>query len=173
MAKNGGKLSSDVKQVFEKYLGEKANDLVEIIENPKEYSNTTYGSIIGAKYGGKKYTVREDNARYHDAVRLILSYLDDENITMFYREMQSITGYSVRYYGVEGYDMNIFNVFTFLADKGVFGYETPEDDYFKLWYIAEKTGEKYEPEEVRNITETMSQQDIQDIYGRFIPYTER
>ncbi len=173
MAKNGGKLSNDVKQIFEKYLGEKANDLVEIIENPKEYSNTTYGSIIGAKYGGKKYTVREDNARYHDAVRLILSYLDDENITMFYREMQSITGYSVRYYGVEGYDMNIFNVFTFLADKGVFGYETPEDDYFKLWYIAEKTGEKYEPEEVRNITETMSQQDIQDIYGRFIPYTER
>jgi len=173
MAKNDGKLSEEVKEVFNKYLGNKAADMIKILEEPTEYQNTTYNTIIGAKYGGKRYRVREDHARYHDATALMLSELNEEKIVMLYREMQNVTGKSIRYYGVEGYDINIFNVFTFLADKGVFGYETTEDDYFKLWYVSEKTGQKFTPDEVRNLTKSMTQQDIQDLYGKFTPYTER
>ncbi len=173
MAENNGKLSEEVKQVYEKYLGDKAADMIEILENPTKYENTSYNTIIGEEYGGKKYRVRLEHARYHDATNLLLATLDEEGIVMLYRDLQNVTGKSIRYYGVEGYDINIFNVFTFLADKGVYGYETTEDDYFKLWYISEKTGQKFTPDEVRNITESMTQQDIQDLYGKFTPYVER
>lgn len=172
MNDNGGKVSDEMKQVFEKYLGNKSNDLIQILEDPAGYENSSVGKIVGEKYGGERFKVREENAVYHDSVK-ILTELDDENLTMLYRELKNVTGYDIRYYGVEGYDINIFNVFTFLADKGVYGYETTEDRYYKLWYVAENTGQRLSPDEVRNITRTMSQKDIREIYGRFNPYVER
>lgn len=172
MARHNGKIGNELAGVFEKYLGNNATRLINIIEKPEKFA-PSYGEIISKEYKGKKYKVRAENARYHDAVDIITKNLDDENITMLYRDAQNVTGYSIRYYGVEGYDVNIFNVFVFLADKGSFGYETTEDDFFKLWYIANKTQQKLEPEEVKNITESMSREDIQNIYGSFIPYTER
>ncbi|HEC76623.1 MAG TPA: hypothetical protein ENI33_05150 [Thermoplasmatales archaeon] len=172
MNKNGGKLSEGVRQTVVKYMGNKSADLIKIWEEPTEYANTTYNKIIGEKYGGERYRVREDHARYHDATSLILE-LNDDDIISFYREMQNRTGYSIRYYGVEGYDINIFNVFTFLADKGVYGYETTEDDYYKLWYKSEKTGQKFTPDEIKNITKDMTQDEIRDLYGKFDPYVER
>ena len=172
MYMNGGKISDDLRNVFSKYLGNESSDLVTAIEDPKGYRNTTYDKVIGAEYGGKKYHVRLENARYHDATNILMR-LSDSAITMLYRDVENVTGRSVRYYGVEGYDINIFNVFTFLADKGVYGYETPEDDYFKLWYIANNTGQKFTPDEVKNITQSMSREDINKIYGTFKPYTER
>jgi len=166
MIKNGGELSDGVKDVFAKYLGNESDDIVKILEDPTGYANTSYGDIIGAEYGGEKYRVREENAMYHDATNIITT-LDDENVTWLYHDMQDVTNKSIRYYGVEGYDINIFNVFTFLADKGSFGYETSEDDYFKLWYVSQ-SGQKYTPEEVRNMT-TQERQSI----GQLTPQTVR
>ena len=57
-----------------------------------------------------------ENAYYHDIVDLLNETLDDEGITMLYHDIQESTGYSIRYYGVEGYDVDIFNIFGFLAD---------------------------------------------------------
>ncbi|RLF64000.1 MAG: hypothetical protein DRN33_03020 [Thermoplasmata archaeon] len=166
MAKNGGKLSDGVKAVFEKYFGNRSHDMVAILEDPTGYANTSYDQVIGAEYGGKKYHVQEKNAMYHDATAMI-TRLDSENITWLYHDMQDVTGDSIRYYGVEGYDVNIFNVFTFLADKGVFGYETNDDDFFKLWYVSE-SGQKYTPDEVKNMTP----QERQAI-GQLTPQTVR
>ncbi len=166
MKENEGKLSEGIKNVFEEYLGNKSKDIIQILEDPTKYGNTSYGNIIGEEYEGEKYSVRGENARYHDGVNL-LTQLKDEDITWLYHEIQNVTGKSIRYYGVEGYDINIFNVFTFLADKGVFGYETTEDDYFKLWYRSSKTGEKFTPEQLKNLTEEMTQDDIVEKYGDF------
>ncbi|MCD6299501.1 MAG: carboxypeptidase regulatory-like domain-containing protein, partial [Thermoplasmata archaeon] len=166
VAKNDGKLSDGVKGVFEKYFGNRSHDMVAILEDPTGYANTSYGQVIGAEYGGKKYHVQEKNAMYHDATAMI-TRLDSENITWLYHDMQDVTGDSIRYYGVEGYDVNIFNVFTFLADKGVFGYETNDDDFFKLWYVSE-SGQKYTPDEVKNMT-TQERQAI----GQLTPQTVR
>ncbi len=171
MQKHDGKISSNLSKVFEKYLGNESKNLTNILEEPTKYA-PSYNTIIGKEYGGKKYHVRDINARYHDATKILMK-LNDEELTMLYREAQNVTGYSIRYYGVEGYDINIFNVFTFLADKGVYGYETPEDKYFKLWYVANKTKQKFTPDEVKNMTQSMSRSDIEKVYGRFIPYVER
>ncbi len=166
MANNDGKVSDNVKEVFENYLGNESQDLIKILEDPKGHENSSYGEIIGVEYGGENYPVGEKNAMYHDATAILVT-LGDEKITWLYHDMQDVTGNSIRYYGVEGYDVNIFNVFTFLADKGTFGYETSEDDYFKMWYVSE-SGQKYTPDEVKNMTA----QERQDI-GQLTPQTVR
>jgi len=58
-----------------------------------------------------------ENAYYHDIVQLLNATLTDEQITWLYHDIQESTGYSIRYYGVEGYDEQIFNIFAFLSDK--------------------------------------------------------
>ena len=171
--KKNGMLSIEARQIIAKYLGkDKAPGFIKIIEEPEKYENTSVGKIIGEEYGGSKYRVRPENARYHDAVKMITE-LDDENITMFYREVQNITGKSIRYYGVEGYDVNIFSVFTFLADKGIYGYEKPEDDYFKLMYVSQKTGEKFTVDEYEDLIESMPSDRLREIYGEFTTYVQR
>ncbi|MBC7080955.1 MAG: glycosyltransferase family 39 protein [Thermoplasmatales archaeon] len=168
--KEKGGVTGELRDIFNKYLGDMSDDLEKILEG--KYENTSAGKIVGESYGGKNYIVREENAIYHDGVK-VLTLLDDENITMLYREIQNYTGKSIRYYGVEGYDVNIFNVFTFLADKGVFGYETAEDDYYKLYYRSSKTGQSFTPDELRNITKGLTQDEIREIYGKFDTYTEK
>ena len=174
MRKNGGKLSEGIKNLFEKYLGNKSTNLTRILEEPTKYA-PSYDTLVSPEYQREKYKlpepslwpvkVREENAMYHDATKILMG-LNDENITWLYHDIQNITGWSIRYYGVEGYDINIFNVFTFLADKGLFGYATNQDDYFKLWYESESGG-KYEPYELRNMTS----QERQDI-GKLTPKTK-
>ena len=162
MAKNNGKLTQGVKDVFTKYLGNNSTKLVDILEDPihhRNSSNSSYGKVIGEEYGGKKYRVREKNAMYHDAVKFLTDLLSEEQIVMLYRDLQIKTGWSIRYYGVEGYDVNIFNIFTFLSDKGVFGFETGEDDYFKLYY-RDIYGKIYTPEEVENLSKILPREDI-------------
>ena len=161
MAKHNGKVSESVRQIFSNYLGNSSTELISILEDPMHHQNSTYNEIIGEnyieKYSNNKenlnkvYRVRAKNAMYHDSVKLLTSILNDEQINKLYHDIQMATGYSIRYYGVEGYDINIFNVFTFLSDKGVFGYETPEDNYFKLYY-KDKDGHSHTVEEVRNMT---------------------
>lgn len=176
MAKHDGKLSEGVKAIFDKYLGNNSTKLVDILEDPIHHrgtSNSSYGKIIGEKYGGEKYRVREKNAMYHDAVKLLTDLLDEEQMVMLYRDLQLKTGWSIRYYGVEGYDVNIFNVFTFLSDKGVFGYETDEDDYFKLYYVSSLSGKFFTLDEIKSIYENYSREDIEMLYGNFIEYIDR
>ena len=170
MHRHDGKLSQGVKQVFTSHLGNNSTALTQILEDPIHHQNSSYDTVIGKEYGGKKYTVRKDNAMYHDATKFLTDHLDDEGITMLYRDLQLETGKSIRYYAVEGYDVNIFNVFTFLADKGVFNYETTEDDYFKLMY-KDKNDKTYTIDEVKNLSKKMTQQEIYDLQLK--PYVEK
>ncbi len=152
---NGGKLPLEEMEVLKKYLGEhNATLFKDILEDPVQNSRY-YGRPIGEQYGSTEYRIRAETAIYHDAVN-IFNVLTDAELTWLYHDIQNVTGYSIRYYGVEGYDINIFNVFSFLADKGVFGYATDEDDYFQLVYVDEYGGE-YTPDEITNMTQNERQ----------------
>jgi protocatechuate 3,4-dioxygenase beta subunit len=82
------------------------------------------------------------NAAYHDITEMLNNTLDDEGITWLYHDIQEATGYSIRYYGVEGYDRDIFNIFAFLGDKslvlhalrtgGGAQFPNPEDDFIQV-----------------------------------------
>ena len=173
MSRHNGKISKKVREVFDKYLGNNSTKLIDIFEDPIHHRNTTessYGKIIGEEYGGKKYRVRKVNAMYHDATSFLTDHLDEDEIIMLYRDLQIATGWQIRYYGVEGYDVNIFNVFTFLSDKGVFGYETTNDRYFKLYY-KDKYGKTHTPEEVRNLSKELSREDFLELELR--PFIKR
>ena len=173
MARHNGKVSQKVREVFDSYLGNNSTKLIDIFEDPIYHRNTTessYGKIIGEEYGGKKYRVRKKNAMYHDATSFLTDHLDEDQIIMLYRDLQLVTGWQIRYYGVEGYDVNIFNVFTFLSDKGIFGYETTNDKYFRLYY-RDKYGKTHTPEEVKNLSKELSREDLLKLELR--PFIER
>lgn len=173
MARNNGKISEGVREIFEKYLGNNSTKIIDIFEDPIYHRNTTnssYGQIIGETYGGEKYRVREKNAMYHDATEFLLEHLDEDQIVMLYRDLQLEIGWQIRYYGVEGYDINIFNVFTFLSDKGVFGYETSNDRYYRLYY-KDKYGKSHTPEEVQNLSRELSTEDFAEL--QLTPVIER
>jgi len=86
-----------------------------------------------------------DNAYYHDIAQLLNETLTEEQITWLYHDIQEATGYSIRYYGVEGYDEQIFNIFAFLADKSNIltalktagtQFYNPEDDFIQILYTG-------------------------------------
>jgi len=130
-----GEIPQEVKNVLNKYLDENDTaNITEWIENPEKAPSV--GKPIGEKYDkqlSKEFRVRPENAMYHDSAK-ILANLSDENITWLYHDIQNITGKSIRYYGVEGYDLQIFNVFSFLADKSNVVRGAPEDDFLEVWY---------------------------------------
>ena len=155
-----GKIPQEVKNVLNKYLNENDTaNITEWIENPEKAPSV--GEPIGEKYDkqlSKKFRVRPENAIYHDSVK-ILANLSDENITWLYHDIQNITGKNIRYYGVEGYDLQIFNVFSFLADKSNVVQGAPEDDFLEVWYKGyevSQTGQPIEREwrlnEIRNMS---------------------
>ncbi len=85
------------------------------------------------------------NAYYHDIVQLLNNTLTDDQITWLYHDIQQATGYSIRYYGVEGYDEQIFNIFAFLSDKSNIltalsttgtQFYNPEDDFLQIVYTG-------------------------------------
>ena len=91
---------------------------------------------------GEQYT---ENAYYHDIEQLLNDTLSDEQITWLYHDIQQATGYSIRYYGVEGYDEQIFNIFAFLGDKSNIltalrttgkQFYNPEDDFIQVVYTG-------------------------------------
>lgn len=93
--------------------------------------------LIGAQY--------PENAYYHDIVQFLNNSLTDEQITWLYHDLQQTTGYSIRYYGVEGYDEQIFNIFAFLGDKSNIltalrttgkQFYNPEDDFIQVVYTG-------------------------------------
>ena len=147
---NKQKLSDEVKDVLEKYLGEESkNDIASWCEAENFEGTPSFGSYINEEYNeyisdsvnprfltiGAQW---DENAFYHDMVDLLVkndtTALTDEEITMLYHEIQEATGYSIRYYGVEGYDKNIFNIFAFLSDKSLVLLGGPDDDFVKITY---------------------------------------
>ncbi|MBE3137854.1 MAG: glycosyltransferase family 39 protein [Thermoplasmata archaeon] len=93
--------------------------------------------LVGAQY--------PENAYYHDIEKLLNDTLTDEQITWLYHDIQQATGYSIRYYGVEGYDEQIFNIFAFLGDKSNVltalrtagkQFHNPEDDFIQVIYTG-------------------------------------
>lgn len=155
-----GSISEQVKQNLTKHLGEENSDkLVLWIENPTEspsheaYINENFNEYINVEEIDERIlTVGaqwEENAVYHDFVDMVnngnfsdnRTGLTDEEITNLYHDVQEATGYSIRYYGVEGYDKQIFNIFAFLSDKSLVMLGAPEDDFVKVLY----SGAEYNP----------------------------
>jgi len=147
---NDGVISIDAKNALRKQVGENnTNDIVSWMENPT--ISPSYNTPIGEEYDeelSKEMFVGEqwkENAVYHDVVETLNNTLDDEGITRLYHDIQEATGYSIRYYGVEGYDTSIFNIFAFLGDKslvlhalrsGGTKYHNPEDDFIQVKYVG-------------------------------------
>ena len=164
---NNGKLDSSVVAALETYLdANDSEDLVYWVENPEQ--SPSYGQPIGAQYDAnlsKDYPVGQQwpmNAVYHDGTD-ILTTLSDENLTMLYRDVQDTTGKSIRYYGVEGYDEEIFNIFAFLADQSlllVAGREggNPEDDFQQIKYVT-NNGQELSFDEVQQRTTEQNRND--------------
>ena len=147
---NNGKLSNEVVQALEKNIDTNITvNIIKWIEDPE--SAPSYDAPIGEEYDenlSKGYPVGQQwpvNAVYHDVVDL-LTDLNDEEITWLYHDIQEATGESIRYYGVEGYDKQIFNIFGFLADKSLLmvsggGVYNSEDDFVYVEYIMQSGNE--------------------------------
>ncbi|MGF3585020.1 MAG: STT3 domain-containing protein [Thermoplasmatota archaeon] len=143
---NNGKLSEEVVQILNNSLGPiNSSKVVNWTEDPT--ISPSYDAPIGEEYNeelSKEWRVGAQwptNAVYHDVTKLLIDNLDDEGITWLYHKLQDATGYSIRYYGVEGYDKQIFNIFGFLADKSLLlvsgrANGNPEDDFEKVLYTG-------------------------------------
>jgi dolichyl-diphosphooligosaccharide--protein glycosyltransferase len=161
--KNKGALSDDVLQVLKKYLDE--NNTENISKWMDGFSSPSYGKPIGAEYDeitSKEFTVGQRypiNAAYHDIVKLLTTNLTSDQITWLYHDLQDVTGWSIRYYGVEGYDKQIFNIFGFLADKSLLLVNGIGDDFIDLKYtgyiVDITTGEKIGVDQTWDAKEVM------------------
>jgi len=146
-----GEISEECIEVFDTYLGNESEDIANIINYPTEYA-PSYNKFVAPEYGNNVLRISEWNAMYQDATDIIMS-LSDEDITSLYHDMMEATGYSIRYVAIEQRDMtSIFGVFPFLADKGVHGYITMEDDYYITQYRDIETGKYYTYEELNNMS---------------------
>ena len=134
---NNKEIPQDIISTINKYYGNNSEKLIEILRDAK--NGDSYNKLISPEYGNENLRISRENALYQDSVE-ILSNISDEDLTSFYHEIQELTGRSVRYYMVEGYDINIMNVFTFLSDTGTYGYSTSEDDYFITKYTHPSLG---------------------------------
>ncbi len=147
---NGVAFSDSVIATLQKHLGNNNTTLVTSwMLNPS--LSPSQGKPIGVNYDqnlSKLLSVGEqypENAYYHDIEQLLNNTLTDEQITWLYHDIQQATGYSIRYYGVEGYDEQIFNIFAFLGDKSNIltalrttgkQFYNPEDDFIQVVYTG-------------------------------------
>ena len=164
---NNGVLNKEVINTLEQDLGFNfSNNITNWVENPKV--SPSYNMQIGFDYDeelGLDYPVGQQwpmNAVYHDVIDL-LSNISDEDITMLYHDVQIATGNSIRYYGVEGYDKQIFNIFGFLADRSLLlvsggGLYNPEDDFVSLKYVTQ-SGRELSFDELNQLSDQQIQQD--------------
>jgi dolichyl-diphosphooligosaccharide--protein glycosyltransferase len=168
---NEGKITDDVREVLEYRVGlNNSEKLISWVEMPK--TAPSYGKPINLEYDkdvevSEEYFVGKQyprNAVYHDAITLLTNTtidpktnestgVSEEDLIWLYHDLQEVTGWSIRYYGVEGYDENIFNIFGFLADKSLLLQGHPEDEFIQITYniyeIDLQTGERIsEPREV-------------------------
>jgi dolichyl-diphosphooligosaccharide--protein glycosyltransferase len=162
-----GSIQSSVINVFDTYIDENdTQDIIHWIENP--IKSPSYGTRVAEPLTEEvetEYPIGQQwpvNAAYHDIVELLASY-DEETITKLYRDLQEQTGYSIRYYGVETYDKQIFNIFAYLADKSLLlvsglGDYAPEDDFVEITYQTQ-SGQALTYYEVTERTDIENQQD--------------
>ena len=148
--KENGVLSAESKNALQSHLGENGSLAVRWIE---DYSlSPSFNAPIDSEFDedlsqnhrvGEQYPM---NAVYQDFVGL-LEDVSDENVTMLYHDVQQSTGKSVRYFAVEGYDEQIFNIFAFLSDKSLVLYAlqeanpdgsfyNPEDEFMTIKYVG-------------------------------------
>ena len=140
-----------VMEVLNQYLGNESETFINIIKNPVKYA-PSYDTLVAEEYGNTIYRVREHNAMYHDGCDILETLTDDE-LTELYLDMMEATGYSIRYYGIEGRDIHqIFGVFPFLSDKSTHQYSTLEDDFFKTAYVDKNSGIEYDEEDLENMS---------------------
>lgn len=147
---NGGAFSDSVITVLQKHVGaNNTNNITKWMLSPS--LSPSQNAPIGEEYDpalsktllvGAQYP---ENAYYHDITQLLNETLSDEEITWLYHDIQQATGYSIRYYGVEGYDEQIFNIFAFLGDKSNVltalntagkTFYNPEDDFIQVIYTG-------------------------------------
>ena len=131
-----------------------AKNLENIIIDP-----ITYAPSFNTFFG--RYHITAMTALYHDSVSILRNLSEEQTVEM-YQDLQKTTGFSIRYYGTEGYDMDIFNVFTFLAFKGTFGYATMNDNYYEETY-TDKNNQTYTYADIQNLT--------QEQYNELQPFT--
>lgn len=137
---NVGSLSEDVIGVLSDHLGKNNSDL--IVKWMDNFISPSSGTPIGEEYdesSSQQYHVGQQypqNAVYHDIVELLNNTLDEEGVTWLYHDLQNVTGWSIRYYGVEGYDRQIFNIFSFLSDKSLLLVNGVGDDFIDLQYVG-------------------------------------
>jgi dolichyl-diphosphooligosaccharide--protein glycosyltransferase len=147
---NKGAFSPNVVAILQSHLG--ANNSTKVIqwmEHPT--TSPSYHAPIGFQYDGVLSRILvvasqyPQNAYYHDITSLLNQSLTDGQITWLYHDIQKATGYTIRYYGVEGYDEQIFNIFAFLADSSNVltalrtpgkQFHNPEDDYIQVKYTG-------------------------------------
>ena len=150
-ANNHGDLSDEVIEVLDKYFGNNSDMVISWVMDPTKCPS--YGKYVDEP--NNKYVSGEipedilrigtqwkENALYHDVVDLInnnIYGLTEEQVTTLYHDLQDATGYNIRYYGVEGYDEQIFNIFAFLSDKSLVMVGSPEDDFTEILF----TGKTY------------------------------
>lgn len=156
---NDDMLTKEVRDVIKDYIVPTEKDnitcyphlkFIQYIDKPT--SCPSYDELVAPEYGNTVLRKRADNAVYQDCWKLMQN-LSDEDITNFYKDIQEVTGYSIRYYGTEQYDTQIFGVFTFLTDRGTHGFMTHEDDYFVELYQDKNSGTVYTLEQVELWTE--------------------
>ena len=147
---NGVAFSESVVTALQKNLGNNnTTKITSWMRNPE--LSPSQKKPIGAEYDTELSKIMQvgeqypENAYYHDIVQLLNDTLTDDQITWLYHDIQRATGYSIRYYGVEGYDEQIFNIFAFLSDKSNIltalrttgkQFFNPEDDFFQIVYTG-------------------------------------
>ena len=141
-----GEFSDRVVNVLTKYLGSNNTDNIKRwMYDPT--TSPSYGAPINES---DKYWVGQQypsNAYYHDIIALLDndSVINEDQVTWLYHDLQNATGLSIRYYGVEGYDKQIFNIFSFLSDKSLLIVNGASDDFIQLVYVGyrvDSTGKK-------------------------------
>ncbi len=177
---NKKSFSPAVKAVIQKYVGTapietftyknitytNVNSSVLLSWMQQPQTAPSYNKPIGSEYDPELSTelrVGEqflENAYYHDITAVLNHTLTDEQVTWLYHDLQEATGRSIRYYGVEGYDRDIFNIFGFLGDKSLVlhalrtasskRFYNAEDDFIQVRYkgykVNPQTGEQSGPE---------------------------
>jgi len=140
----------EVKEVIYQYLGNRSEELINILEDPITYA-PSYDTYVGEEWNGSMFKVREHNAMYQDASD-ILTNLSDDNLTELYLDIVEATGYNIRYYGIESRDIHsIFGVFPFLADKSSHGYDVFEDEWTRTYWV-ENNGNEYSYEDLMEMS---------------------
>jgi dolichyl-diphosphooligosaccharide--protein glycosyltransferase len=88
-------------------------EMQHIFDSPLDYIDTILENP--QKYGPRDDEIQAANARYITSRVLLKDAMDEEGIVQFYSDLQSITGHSIRYFGIDS------RLFPFSADNtGIF-----------------------------------------------------